>query len=197
MRLTLALLLLCYTCFTGCSNSDSTAPPAATNTPKAPAKPEGADHPATVSASQFLNALANGDEATATARLTPLAAEQIGKSGKRFAFSAVDSAKFQLTKLWQPKTDEAAVEFHMSAAADGESVEFDLCCFMRNVDGDWRLGGIAYDLGGGQQPVIVNYEADDTPQSSSPASPVETVAAPAENTPPTQVSQRPSSTQVR
>ncbi len=197
MRLTLTLLLFCYTCFTGCSNNDSPAAPAATNTPSASAKPDEANHPATISATQFLNALAKGDEATATGRLTPLAAEQIAKRKQRFAFSAIDAANFQLTKLWQPKTDEAAVEFHMSAAADGESVEFDICCFMRNVDGDWRLGGIAYDLGGGQQPVIVNYEADASPGNSAPANSVHTVSAPTESAPPAQVSQRPSSTPVR
>ena len=195
MRPTLAITLASIICLAGCSQTET--PEAAATSAKPAALQPDSNHPATISASQFLNALAKGDERTATGRLTPLAAEQMAKSGKRFAFSAVDAASFHLTKYWQPQPDEAAIEFHMTAEADGESVEFDLCCFMREVDGDWRLGGIAYDLGDGQQPVVVNYEAIETPSGGSSADAVQTVASPAEKASPPQISQSPQGTQIR
>lgn len=194
MRLMLLVLLLLTPCLPGCSKSDQ-APSAATNaTTDAPGSSAESKHPAALSASAFLNALAAGDEPAATGRLTPLAAEQMAKNGKRFAFSAVDAADFRVTKLWLPQPDEAAVEYHMAAQAGGESVEFDVCCFMRNVAGDWRLGGIAYDLGGGEQPVVVNYEAAEAPRV---AQPTEMVASPAAGPKAPQTAHNPAATQVR
>lgn len=198
MRSTFALFAASIFCLAGCSNGGGPATAASSDAaPQSETASPDANHPATISASQFLHALAKGDEQTATGRLTPMAAEQMAKSGKRFAFTAVDAAKFQLTRLWQPEPAEAAVEFHMTATAGGESVEFDLCCFMRNVSGDWRLGGIAYDLGDGQQPVVVNYEAVEGPSGGNPTDATQTVSDSPKNSSVPQVSQGTSSTQIR
>ena len=172
MRTILALLLLCVPTFVGCSKTESPQP--ATSDQPPTSTPDDSNHAAAVSATRFLNAMIQGDEPTAFGRLTPLAAEQMTKNGKTFSFIQFDKADFQVTKVWQPKTDEAAVEYRMTAKAGDESGEFDICCFMRNIGGDWRLGGIAYDMGDGQ-PAVHNYEADETP-SVRPAA--QTVAAP-------------------
>ena len=194
MRLPIALLLLAGVVLTGCSNSESPAPQANANA--STAAPGGdASHAAAVSASTFLRALANGDVQTATGRLTPLAAEQMAKTGKQFAFAAVDSADFRVTRVWQPQADEAAVEYHMKAAAGAETVEFDLCCFMKNIQGDWRLGGLAYDVGEDQQPVVVNYEASETPQPA--ANPAQTVDSGGPQRNSLQTAQSPGETQPR
>jgi hypothetical protein len=194
MRLLLIIAVLSVPCLQGCSKTEPTPVAGSPTSAQPPAGSADAKHAAAVSASQFLHALAKGDEATAVGRLTPLAAQRLATHGKRFAFSAVDAADFRVTKLWQPKPDEAAVEYHMMAKAGNEAIEFDLCCFMKNVDGDWRLGGIAYDLGDGQQPVVVNYEAVDPAPTASAA---EVASAPATGTEIPRTSQSPNSTQAR
>ena len=192
MRSPLALALLSAIALSGCSQGDSS--PEST-TPSSASQGTDAEHAAAASASQFLRALAKGDEKAATNRLTPLAAEQMAKTGKTFAFSAVDKADFKVTRVWQPQSDEAAVEYRMTAIAGDEAVEFDLCCFMKQVSGDWRLGGIAYDLGDNQEPVVVNYEAIETPRPA--ADPTQTVGTGAGPQAGTHTAQNPSTSQNR
>lgn len=193
MRWPISLIMFAVISLVGCSNGDTSSPVAAVDAEQ-PSQAQ-SRHPAAVSASTFLQAITKGDEATALARLTPMAAEQMTSGGKRFAFSAVEAAEFKVTKVWQPQPDEAAVQYHMAAQAGDEAVEFEVCCFMRNVQGDWRLGGIAYDLGEGQEPVVVNYEAPSTPAPAE--NPAQTVANPGAQLNSTQTAQGPISTQTR
>lgn len=193
MRWPTLLIMFSVVSLFGCNNGDSPAPAQA-----AQAKQDGAaqaGHPAAVSANTFLSAITQGDQATALARLTPMAAEQMTRSGKSFAFSAVESAEFKVTKVWQPQPDEAAIQYSMAAKSGDEAVEFEVCCFMRNVQGDWRLGGIAYDLGEGQEPVVVNYEAPPKPVPA--VNPVQTVAKPEKETKSLQTAQSPELPHVR
>ncbi|QDU58528.1 hypothetical protein [Aeoliella mucimassa] len=164
MRCLCALVSLTFVTALGCGGGDTASNAPSTGGTATSASASASDinkHPAVVSSTKFLKAISTGDQTTAMGCLTPLAAKQLEDYGQGFKFAAVAEADFKATNLRENAmdTDETAVEYHMTVSDGTESVELDLCCIMRQVNNDWRLSGIVYDLGNGQEPVLVNYEA--------------------------------------
>lgn len=160
----------------GCNKSDS--PTAAEASAKAaPADASQKVHPAAQAATSFLKATASGEMKAAQGMLTPLAAEQLNKSGQCLMPLNVESPRFQVTRLLVPQADEAAVEFRMQFEKEGQPQQFDGCCFMKNVAGSWRLAGVALDPGDGSAPIVQNYEAD-VPAGPAAQNPAATVSTP-------------------
>ena len=206
MRCLCALLSLTLLGAVGCGGGDSasTAPatPSGTAASASAAEQQYAKHPAAVSSSKFLNAVVQGDKATAMGRLTPVAAKQLEQYDQTFSFSMLDDAKFTVTGVREQvmDTEEAAVEYHMVATIGEVTEEWDLACVMKQVNGDWRLSGMIFDLGDGQEPMIVNYEAAPAPATkpaAQPADPAQTVTSPAPGGEVPQTAQNPAGTQIR
>lgn len=198
MRSPRSIILIALVAVVGCGKSDSPQPSAGANNAAAPASTQAAKqmHPAAVAARKFLEMSAAGNEAAAKGLLTPLAAQQLEKSGQRLACLGDDSAKFQVTRWLVPQEDEAAVEFRMQFSMDGESQFIDGACLMKSVQGSWCVAGVALDPGDGSGPVVVNYEQDLTnpPAGQNPAGTAQN--SPAGGATP-QTAQNPNSTQNR
>lgn len=195
MRSPRSIILVALVAVVGCGKGDSPQPDATAGSNPAQADAKQQMHPSAVAARQFLLESAKGNEAAAKALLTPLAAEQLDKSGQRLTCLGDDSAKFQITRWMVPQADEAAVEFRMQFSMEGTTEFIDGCCIMKNVSGSWRLAGVALDPGDGSEPLVVNYEQDLMPATgSTPAGTVENRTSATENP---QTAQNPSSTQNR
>ncbi|MCO6043017.1 hypothetical protein NG895_03775 [Aeoliella sp. ICT_H6.2] len=200
MRSPLSICLVALVTVVGCGKGEAPKPTAAggANAPGTPAATEGTNqiHPSAMAAKRFLEVSAAGNEASAKSLLTPLAVEQLEKSGQRLACLGDDSAKFQVTRWLVPQEDEAAVEFRMQFSMEGKAQHIDGCCLMKSVQGSWRVAGVALDPGDGSGPVVVNYEEDLT-QVASEANPAGTVQNQAAAGEVPQTAQNPNSAQNR
>jgi len=171
---TVVLLAVSAGC-SGGSDADSVAKQASAGN-----RPEASLHPAARVAKEFLIAVLDGDTATASSRLTPRAIEQFQSTGKRFAPPGFESASFHVGvgEVHEPSKDQAIIQCLLTnPEAEGESPTEKVCCMMRRVGTEWRVGGIAYDAGGPQLH-IEDFENIDSDRPASPRQVVEQQGSP-------------------
>jgi hypothetical protein len=146
----------------GCGNSSSDTNGAASATPAATTAPDPSTAAITNAASDFLDAVLKGDSQRASARLTPQAMQRIVGSGIQFAPTGLSNATFRIGEVRSPAVDKAFVHAVLTdtTTAGGHSEE--MCCLMRRVDNDWRVSGIAYWSGPGQNGAMSDFETGHT-----------------------------------
>lgn len=161
MRFVLLFALVVSCCTVGCGGGETPAPgPNDTSTTNndsaATSRPS---HPAGQAADKFMAAVVEGNIETATNLLTPRAIEQFAAQGKRFAPPGLGTATYRIGQVETPTPDQALVQCILidKNATEGTAQE-EICCMMRQVNGQWRVSGIAYDTGTSPEPVILSFE---------------------------------------
>jgi hypothetical protein len=137
-------------------------------------------------ASDFLEAVLQGDSQRASARLTPQAMQRIIASGKQFAPPGLDTASFRIGQVRAPAEGQALVQCVLTDSSSGESARNEeMCCLMRFVDNDWRVSGIAYGTSPDQPWTLSDFETGQNvsiprqPSMMSPAGPTAGPTGPA------------------
>jgi hypothetical protein len=165
----LAALSLAFT--VGCGGSQ-TGPTAAATPGTSGAAP--ADPVAKV-VFEFFDAVRLGRTAEANQRLTPLALQRITELEMNIAPPGSATASFQVGAVTQRQNDHALVSLVWSDVdADGKPYNEPILCEVRDVGGgQWRICGMAQDLGPGQPPMVLDFEslAGSAPQTTAQANP--------------------------
>lgn len=115
-------------------------------------------NPIAASAYQFLDAVIAGDTTRADQMLTPLASEQLAKTGQRFAPPGEGPTRFEVGDIREFGDGLAAVECQIYGKLAGEELAETLGCLLRQVEGQWLVSGVAYETGPSDPPTIINFE---------------------------------------
>jgi hypothetical protein len=158
-RLALLALTTSLLAAAGCGGSDT--PPAAAGS--APSDPVAAV------VHQFLDAMRRGDGQAASKLLTPLALQRAQERNESLAPPGSPTATF---KVGAPEIeqDEAIVKsVWTDVDVDGKPYNEEIICVLRNCDGQWRVYGMAQDLGPGRPPMVMDLERPDSVVAQPPA----------------------------
>jgi hypothetical protein len=159
-RIILATLLR-VALFAGCSGSDSsnaTATASADGSQPA-AQTDPTSNPIARAASEWLDAVLKGDKQRASARLTPLAQQQITKNNMEFSPpGGIQTASFRIGEVRTPSQDQAIVQCVLNFSANGQQQSEESCCLLRFVDNEWRVAGIAYGTASDKPWTLTNFE---------------------------------------
>jgi hypothetical protein len=129
---------------------------------------------------EFFDAVRLGRTAEANQRLTPLALERITQLEMNIAPPGSATASFQVGTVTKRENDHALVSLVWSDVdADGKPYNEPILCELRDVGGgQWRICGMAQDLGPGQPPMVLDFEslAGSAPQTAktTPGAPGQT-----------------------
>jgi len=108
---------------------------------------------------EFLEAVRTGNTPVASSRLTPLALQRIRENDMTFAPPASDTASFSVGKIEMIEADKAIVESVWSERdADGQSYSEKMTWALRLGAGQWRISGMAAEIGPNQPPVVMDFE---------------------------------------
>ncbi len=108
---------------------------------------------------QFLGAIRTGDIPTASALLTPLALQRIRESDMTFAPPASETASFSVGQVEMIEEDKAIVEsIWTERDSDGQSYNEHTTWALRLGEGQWRISGMAAEIGPNQPPVVMDFE---------------------------------------
>lgn len=150
--LSLGLLFFSLVFSTGCGGSPDT--PAA---PQA-ASPQVSGEISQV-AHQFLEALRTGDSTAATARLTPVAQQQMRASEMDFQLLANNAASYTIGKVELMADNEAIVETVWSEPdPNGQMVSEQWTLALQQVQGRWGILGIVAQADPNQPPMVMDFE---------------------------------------
>jgi hypothetical protein len=102
--------------------------------------------------------------------LTPLALKHITERNENIAPPGSPTARFQIGRVAKTPEGTAIVEaLWTDVDADGKPYEEPMICALRLCDGQWRIYGMAEDLGPDREPMVMDFEHLD---ASAPASSV-------------------------
>jgi hypothetical protein len=165
MRLTcrdwFVLLLTVSLATLGCGTSEPTPTEATTAAVGATAATAPSDPVGRV-AYEFLDAVRRGDTAAASARLTPLALKRTSELDLNFSPPGSPTATFQVGEVEIIEADKAVVEsVWTDRDADGKPNEESIIWALRLTEGQWRISGMAAELGEGQPSVVIDFENPD------------------------------------
>jgi hypothetical protein len=166
----------------GCGGSET---PAANATAKAvtPAAAPGTSgqvpsDPIAQVAYEFFDAVRQGRTVEANQRLTPLALERITAHNMNIAPPGSPTASFQVKGVTQRENDHAVVGVTWSDVdADGKPYNESIFCELKICDGQWRICGMAQDLGPNTTPMLMDFESL---AGIAPQDPAKAAAAPAQ-----------------
>jgi hypothetical protein len=131
------------------------------------------DDPAAQTVYQFLDAVRRGNSDGAAGRmLTPLALKHITERNQNIAPPGSPTARFQIGRVAKSEDGTAIVEaLWTDVDADGKPYEEPMICALRLCDGQWRIYGMAEDLGPNRPPMVIDFENLDAsaPSASSAA----------------------------
>jgi hypothetical protein len=200
-----SLAVLSLGLVTGCGGSETPAP-GATAKAVIPAAAPGTsgqvpDDPIARVVYEFFDAVRQGRTVEANQRLTPLALERITAHNMNIAPPGSSTASFQVKGVTQRENDHALVGLTWSDIdADGKPYNESIFCELKLSDGQWRICGMAQDLGPSQAPMVMDFEslAGIAPQDPSKAAgPVTGATAAPAAQPSKQVAQDPFQTPVQ
>jgi hypothetical protein len=123
---------------------------------------------------EFFDAVRLGRTAEANQRLTPLALQRITELEMNIAPPGSQTASFQVGTVTQRQNDHALVSMVWSDIdADGKPYNEPSLCELRVCEGQWRICGMAQDLGPGHAPMVIDFESigGSTPQTTAQANP--------------------------
>lgn len=128
---------------------------------------------------EFLDAVRCGDTETSSARLTPLALQRTSELDLNFSPPGSPTAKFQVGAVEMVDAEKAVVEcVWTDQDADGVYQDEKITWALKLNGGQWRISGMAADMGADQEPVVMDFENPGQLASESQA------AAPQTNSPP-------------
>lgn len=169
------LSLLGVSFLIGCGGSGTSAPVAGTSG-SAPSDP------IALVVYEFFNAVRQGQTAAANQWLTPLALQRITEQDMNIAPPGSATASFQVGQVTTRENDHALVSLVWSDLdSDGKPSTEHLLCELRVSEGQWRICGMAQDLGPGQPPAVLDFEQYETPavaQAPAKTPPGPTAVAP-------------------
>lgn len=157
----LLMIVSLLTITPGCGSSEPVSAPQAktTSTQKELIK---------IVATEFLEALRQGESETASSKLTPLAQEQIHKSDMDFSLLENEAASYTIGKVETQADNEdieanqAIVEAVWSEPNDtAPAYQEKWTIALQNIDGQWGILGILADEGPNQPPLVMNFENPD------------------------------------
>lgn len=111
---------------------------------------------------EFLDSVRVGQGENAAAKLlTPLALKQIQEQDLNIAPPGSPTARFEVKHVeMMPEGDRAVVQsIWTDVDADGKEYQEPIYCALRICDGQWRIHGMAQEMGEGQQPVVIDFES--------------------------------------
>jgi hypothetical protein len=165
----LTVLAATIICSQGCGSPET---PAAAGSSSAAAAP---NDPVASVVHQFLDAMRRGDGEAASRMLTPLALERSRQRNESLAPPGSPTAKFTVGAP-QIENDEAVVKSTWTDVdVDGKPYDEEIICVLRLCDGQWRVYGMAQDLGPNRPPMVMDLERPDAVAAQAPA---QTPAAP-------------------
>lgn len=156
----------------GCGDSEVNGPTASSVSTTPVSKTAGSETGTVESAiaaaaTDFLQAVIDGDTQRATSRLTPKAIEQFKATGQGFASPDIGAPKFSVAEVRRVSEEEAAVVCLLT----DPNFEAEMACLLRLVDGDWRVRGIAYEVDPNRPPATLDFEqAEETIPDVQPGS---------------------------
>ncbi len=164
-RLLYLSTLLSLTLFAvGCGNGSG--PTSATTGAPVP------NNPAARTVHEFLDAIRIGDTQGSTSRLTPLALQRISESDMVFAPPASENARFTIGKVEMYSEDKAFVDsVWTDLDADGAPISEQMTWALRLDQGQWRISGMAAQLGPNQPPVLIDFENPSQLMGGTPRAP--------------------------
>jgi hypothetical protein len=146
----LIAVLSLWSAVVGCGESGSTATGGGGPVP---------DDPVARTVYEFLDAIRVGDTQTSSSRLTPLALQRITENDMIFAPPASEQARFQVGQVQMYADDKAFVEtVWTDADADGVPTDEQMTWALKLAGGQWRISGMAAQMGPGQPPVLMDFE---------------------------------------
>ena len=183
----------------GCGGSDATAPAAGDAAATQRQQAAMPTDPAAQTVYRFLDAVRRGNaDGEAGSMLTPLALKHITERNENIAPPGSPTARFQIGRVAKTAEGTAIVEALWSDVdADGKPYEEPMICALRLCDGQWRIYGMAEDLGPDQPPMVLDFENLDARALASPATAESNRASAPSATPPAQVAQDPFQTDRR
>jgi hypothetical protein len=176
--LALAAMTLCGA--VGCGNSETPSPAAGTSAAAAGAPAD----PVSRVVFEFLDAVRQGNTAAASQRLTPLALQRTSEMDLNFSPPGSATARFTVGSVRKVEADKALVEsMWTDLDADGKPNQESIVWALRLTDGQWRISGMAAELGPDQPPVIIDFENPESmverePAPSTPGAPATNPSAP-------------------
>jgi len=109
--------------------------------------------------SEFLDAVRRGDDAAATALLSPLAREKLLEGNRPLTPPASDTARFAVGKVEKISADEARVECAWSDLDPyGERQTDEAQWRLRREAEGWRVVGVVYRVFEDTPPLELNFE---------------------------------------
>jgi len=162
MRHFAALLALPMIAFTpGCGQNAGSPPAASTAGGAAPvaALPPAPENPIARVTYEFLDAVRRGDTARANGLLTPLALQRTTELDLNFSPPGSSTASFEIGQVELVEQDKAVVESRWADRdADGNLNQEQIIWALRLADGQWRISGMAAEIGADQPNVVIDFE---------------------------------------
>jgi len=107
----------------------------------------------------FLEAVRQGDTEHASAQLTPLALQRTREMDLNFSPPGSKTARFRIGAVEKIDADKALVEsVWTDADADGQFSDEHITWALKQNDSQWRISGMAAELGPDQPPVVMDFE---------------------------------------
>jgi hypothetical protein len=108
---------------------------------------------------EFLDAVRVGDTETSSSRLTPLALQRTNELDLNFSPPGSPTARFQVRAVEMIDAEKAVVEcVWTDEDADGKSRDEKITWALKLNAGQWRISGMAADMGPDQPPVVMDFE---------------------------------------
>jgi len=155
----LLVIGFCLVGMSGCGGADQKpAPPADSDSGQEQASSAESKGPkATIH--DFLEAARTGDDATATALLTPVAREKIEDLGGSVAPPSSDTARFALGEVQMLADDGARVpSVWTDLDGAGQEKSYKMLWMVRRVEEGWRVAGMAAEVFPGEPPLLLDFE---------------------------------------
>lgn len=135
----------------------------------------------------FLDAVRRGDTAAASGLLTPLALQRTSEMDFVFAPPGSSTARFEVGAAEVIEKDTKAVvdSVWTDLDADGQPQSEPTLWALRFTDGQWRISGMAAEMGPDQPLMVIDFE---NPETMAPEKPVDPklVAGPPSSAPATE-----------
>jgi hypothetical protein len=135
-----------------------------------------------------------GQTTAAHQYLTPLSLQRITEQNMNFAPPESPTASFQVGQVTTRENDHALVSLTWTDLdADGKPANESIMCELRLCDGQWRICGMAQDMGPGQAPMVLDFESTEgsAPKGSAQAAATAASAPANAATPTKQMAQDP------
>jgi hypothetical protein len=184
-----ALLFVVVASTVGCGQSDASKP-AATSASNTQITPDQVITSAAVPTDpiakvvyEFLDAVRQGNTAGASGLLTPLALQRTNEMDFVFAPPGSPTARFEIGAAELVEKDKAVVDsVWTDLDADGKPQSEPTLWALRLVDGQWRISGMAAEMGPNQPLMVIDFENPETMAPQKPTDPA-TIAGPNTNQP--------------